>query len=306
MTRDHDEVLRAFAAEVGRDGPVTVRGGGTRWTVGGELVTGTREVEAPVGVVDLRPDEMTVRVRAGTTVTDLHSRLAGSGQRTVLPERPGGTVGGALAVGENSIARLGRGLTRDALLRAVYVSAEGELVSAGGPTVKNVSGFDLARLLVGSLGTLGLIGEVILRTQPIPQTEEWLRAEVDDPAPILGSAPTAASILWDGHTAWVLLAGFEADVEADRAQLASLGAFGPADPPALPPHRWSRTPSEALAAVREEPGSLVAEAGVGLVHAPRPDGPPRRPAGVRAIEDRIKARFDPTGRLSPGRRPGGH
>ena len=68
----------------------------------------------------------------------------------------GGTVGGALAVGRSGIRRLGDGSVRDVLLQARYVGADGEVVKAGGPTVKNVSGFDVCRLLVGSRGTLGL------------------------------------------------------------------------------------------------------------------------------------------------------
>ena len=89
---------------------------------------------------------------------------------------PGGTVGGALAVGRCGIRRLGDGPVRDTLLQARYVSAAGEVVKAGGPTVKNVSGFDLCRLLVGSQGTLGFLGEVILRTRPRPAASQWFAA----------------------------------------------------------------------------------------------------------------------------------
>ena len=101
---------------------------------------------------------------AGTTVAEVELALAAHGQRVAIP--PGGTVGGALAVGRSSIRRLGDGPVRDAVLQVRYVSAAGEVVKAGGPTVKNVSGFDLCRLLVGSHGTLGFIGDVILRTRP--------------------------------------------------------------------------------------------------------------------------------------------
>ena len=97
---------------------------------------------------------MTVRVRTGTTVEELHTELAARGQRTPLVER-GGTVGGALAVGENDIFVLGRGTLRASVLQVRYVSAEGRIVNGGGPTVKNVTGFDLPRLMVGALGTFG-------------------------------------------------------------------------------------------------------------------------------------------------------
>jgi FAD/FMN-containing dehydrogenase len=304
MSGDFDAALVEFSDLVGPGGPVTVRGGGTRWDRGGELESGTRELGAPTGIVSYQPDEMTVTVRAGTVVSDLHAELADAGQRTALPVRPGGTVGGALSVGESAIERLGRGATRDTLLQAVFVAADGQLVTAGGPTVKNVTGFDLPRLLVGSLGTLGLIAEVILRTQPMAAREEWLRTGDADPAAVLRSTSTADSILWDGTSTWVLLAGYPPDVEADVTRLADIGTFGSASPPDLPPHRWSRTPSQALALDPTETGSFVAEVGVGLVHAERPDRPSPRPAGVETIETRIKALFDPDGRLNPGRRPG--
>lgn len=304
MIPDFAAELVAFAADAGSSDPVTVRGGGTRWKVGGEVDAGTRELSAPVGIVSHQADEMTVKVRAGTQVSELHRELVQTKQRTALPIRPGGTVGGALAVGENAIERLGRGPTRDVLLQAIFVAADGELVTAGGPTVKNVTGFDLPRLLVGSLGTLGLIAEVILRTQPIPEREQWLRTEDVDPAAVLASTSTAASILWDGTSTWVLLAGFEPDVESDLSALGALGSFRPASVPDLPPHRWSRTPSQALTVDGEHAGEFVCEVGVGLVHADRSDRVHPRAAGVEAIETRIKTRFDPTGRLNPGRRPG--
>ena len=167
-----DPVLRDFATEVGDTGPVAVAGARTRWSAGGDLHSDARVIDAPGGIAEYRPEEMTVRVRAGTPVAELHAALAEAGQRTALPER-GGTVGGALAVGESDFRALGRGLVRASVLQVRYVSAEGRLINSGGPTVKNVSGFDLPRLMVGSLGTLGLLAEVILRTNPIPAVDRW-------------------------------------------------------------------------------------------------------------------------------------
>ena len=95
-------------------------------------------MSAPTGIVSFQPDEMTVRVRAGTTVSHLHDEFAHFRQRTALPQRQGGTVGGALAVGGSPIERLGRGHIRDSLLQAVFVAADGRLVTSGGPTIKNV------------------------------------------------------------------------------------------------------------------------------------------------------------------------
>ena len=308
-----DDVLAAFAADVGPDGPVTVRGGGTRRHLGGDVAPGTREVRAPGGIVALEPAEMTVRVRAGTPVAELHDALAETGQRTSLPERPGGTVGGALMVGESAITRLGLGPVRDALLQARYVCADGRVATGGAATVKNVSGFDLCRLLVGSLGTIGLVGEALLRTLPIPESESWIRLEGADPADVWRRCRTAISILWDGAATWVMLSGYAPDTADDRATLGDLGEVAAADgPPPLPPHRWSLTPAEAAsfgaaggaaANGAGSPGDFVAEIGVGVVHAPVPQPPRPVDPGVAGLNRRVKEHFDPTGRLNPGRDP---
>ena len=297
--------MTGFAAEVGTDGTVCVRGGSTRWSLGGDPSPGTREVRAPAGIVMFEPAEMTVRVRAGTPVAELHEELASAGQRTALPERSGGTVGGALMAGESSIARLGLGPVRDALLQARYVCADGQIASAGAGTVKNVSGFDLCRLLVGSLGTLGLVGEALLRTVPVGETERWVRLGGADPGAVR-SCHTAQSVLWDGTDVWTLLSGYEVDLDEDLGRLAALGACEGVDgPPELPPHRWACTPAEAAAFDTRNgvAGRFVAEIGVGVVHASEPQ--PSRPVepGVAELNRRFKDRFDPTGRLNPGRDP---
>ena len=304
---DFDRALTGFAAEVGFDGPVCVRGGGTRWSLGGEVAAEAREVAAPSGVVAFEPAEMTVRVRAGTSVAELHTSVAESGQRTALPQRPGGTVGGALMAGESSLLRLGLGPVRDALLQARYVCADGQLASAGAGTVKNVSGFDLCRLLVGSLGTLGLVGEVLLRTLPVGEVERWVRVEGADPRSVL-ECRTARSVLWDGTSVWALLGGYGVDVDDDLARLTEASGEPPAEvdgPPELPPHRWSCTPAEALCFDERNGagGAFVAEIGVGVVHASEAQPPRTTEPRVAELNRRFKERFDPTGRLNPGRDP---
>lgn len=305
-----DPVLSAFAADVGATGPVAVEGARTRWELGGELSPGTRLVRAPMGLVDYKPEEMTIRVRVGTTVADLHAALAERGQRTGLPER-GGTVGGALAVGENHLCALGRGRVREALLQVRYVSAEGRLVSSGGPTVKNVSGFDLPRLLVGSLGTIGLIAEVILRTNPKPSVSRWFAADEVDPAVAFDALLAPSVVLTDGKNTWVNLEGHGPDVDHQHRALKAIGPFVEVDgAPPLPPHRWSLSPGDVVGLRRSDvdtggvdTGEFVAAVGLGLVF-----GQKRQPAraldpAVAAVAQRIKDQFDPTGRLNPGRDP---
>lgn len=280
--------LTAFADEIGADGPVTIAGLSTR----GGPVDGVRTVMAPGGIVAFTPDEMTIRCGAGTPMEELDEALSSAGQTVAIP--PSGTVGGALAVGRSGIRRLGQGPVRDALLQARYVSAAGEIVKAGGPTVKNVSGFDLCRLLVGSHGTLGFLGEVILRTRPVAAYEQWFISSAP-PEELLRDLYRPTSILWDGQRCWVLLDGHRTDV------LAQADAFDlqPADPPADIPSggRWSIAPGEIKTVAGS--GRFIAEVGVGIVHHEQP-APRRRVDPVVAdLHHRIKMRFDPTGRLNP-------
>ncbi len=281
--------LTEFADEIGPAGPVTIGGLATR----GGPVDGVRTVMAPVGIESIRPDEMTVRCGAGTPVEELDAALAAHGQAVAIP--PSGTVGGALAVGRSGLRRLGYGPMRDVLLQARYVNAGGEIVKAGGPTVKNVSGFDLCRLLVGSHGTLGFIGEVILRTRPRATFEQWF-ASTEPPDVVLQRLYRPTSVLWDGTTVWILLEGDPLDVRAQAAD----AQIEPGDPPTVFPSggRWSIPPAEVPALVGS--GRFVAEVGVGVVHHEHP-APPRVPdPAIVELHRRLKHEFDPTARLNPG------
>lgn len=287
--------LTHFADEVGVSGPVTIRGASTR----GGAVEGVRTVHAPGGIEWIQADEMTACVGAGTPVDELSAALADVGQRVVLPA--GGTVGGALAVGVSGLRRLGDGPMRDALLQAKYVSAAGAVVTAGGPTVKNVSGFDVCRLLVGSRGTLGFLGEVILRTRPLPLHSQWFARPAADPYDVFAALYRPVSVLWDGESVSVLLEGHPLDI-AEQARAAGLEEVD--GPPPIPAgRRLLVAPAEVLAAT----GPFVAEIGLGVVHLAEAGGGVGTAAHessltepLAALAGRVKAQFDPTGRLNPG------
>ncbi len=299
-----DRVLSGFADEIGPEGPVAVEGGRTRWHRGGAPLDGTRLVRAPQGIVEYVPEEMIVKVRAGTTVAELSAALAERNQRTGLPDRgPDATVGGAVAVGENHPSVLGRGSLRSAVLQVRYVSAEGRLVTGGGPTVKNVTGFDLPRLMVGSLGTLGLLAEVIIRTNPIPPVTRWFCADDADPFLARDAVLAPSSVLWDGHRTWVELEGHGPDVAVQASALELVGSFAETDgPPPLPGHRWSLSPAQ-LRALPADLTPFVAVIGVGLVFASRPQPLRRVDPVVAGLNRAMKDNFDPTHRLNPGRDP---
>ena len=296
--------LEVFAKEVGGRDHVACVGGRTQWHVGGTPEGMAREVRAPTGVVTFDPAEMTVRVRGGTTVADLDAALAEGGQMVPLdPTSPElATVGGVLSVGHSGSRRLRFGPIRDTLLEARFVNAGGKMVKAGGPVVKNVTGFDLCRLLVGSLGTNGFLAEVVLRAQPRPPVSRWFVGE-DDPAAVRRRLFRPSSILWDGSVTSVLLEGHDADVRAEQT------ALGPqftevADGPKFDdfPYRQSLRPIS-LAGLQPNGAAFIAEIGVGTVHWQNPQ--PRPVVEDEALLDlnqRVKALFDPLGRLNPGRR----
>lgn len=307
---DAAAAVEGFRAEVGTEDPVTVAGGRTQWEVGGQADPGARTVSAPAGVVEHRPEEMIVRVLAGTTVAGLSEVLLRGGQMVPLdPWRADlATVGGVLAVGQSGLRRLRHGPVRDHVLELRYVSAAGELVRAGAPVVKNVSGFDLVRLMVGALGTLGFLAEAVLRTYPAPRASRWMVSPPSGPEEIASARARLyrpSSWLWDGERSWVLLEGHPADVDQQAEALGPAWQECPGPPPRPGPGRLSLAPGQVTRwAEGRPPGSFLAEVGVGIVHLPEvPTAPQADPAGAE-IARRLKARFDPTGRLNPGRELG--
>lgn len=284
------DAVAVFATDVGSEGPVTISGSGTR----GGPVNGVRCVSAPCGIDWIQPAEMTIRCGTGTPVAEVDAALAEFAQCVAIPG--GGTIGGALAVGHSGLRRLAWGPVRDTVLQLRYVSAKGEIVKVGGPTVKNVSGFDLCRLFVGSRGTLGFFADVILRTRPRPSHEQWFTSE-SDPWELLAELYRPTSILWNGLSTWVLLDGHPTDIEQ---QAASSGLRRVDDGPELPDHRWSMPPSSLMGLRAETPGTFVAEIGVGIVHHMRASSPLAPDRESVELHRRIKLEFDPHGRLNPG------
>lgn len=294
--------LEQFAREVGPAdaGPVWVQGHGTRR----RAPDGVRVVSAPGGITSLRADEMVVECGAGTTVEELQEVLAEVGQYANLPSTGGGTVGGALATGVSDIRRLGRGAVRDSVLRVRFVGHDGELVTAGGSTVKNVSGFDLSRLLVGSWGTLGFFGEVLLRTRPLPRSSTWfaLEADASEIRRLRTCLYRPAALLWNGSEARLCLEGHPDDVAATVSDLRrhSRSTLLESAIPELAdfPYRWSVSPRHIEDVVTQ--GSCWAEVGVGTVHHRRPAPVREASPAIRDIETRLRKAFDPEGRLNPG------
>jgi len=178
------------------------------------------------GVVSYQPGDLTVSVEAGTPVRELQSALA-EGKQFIPWDPPaagGATVGGILAAGEPGFRRAPGSRPRDLLLGFEALLADGTAVAAGGRVVKNVSGYELMKLLVGSRGTLAFLTRVHLRVRPLPETIVTLAASFDSPERLADGLsslrrgvatpevvavadPTAAKSL--SLTGWVLLLRFE-------------------------------------------------------------------------------------------------
>lgn len=171
-----DRIRAARAART----PVRLRGAGTKDFYGEELRGEVSDTRSHAGVVSYEPSELVITARCGTPLSQIEHALAENGQFLAFePPRFGGdpTIGGVVAAGLSGPRRASAGAVRDFVLGTKLVDANGELLSFGGQVMKNVAGFDVSRLLCGSLGTLGLIAEVSLKVLPLPRAEVTLRFE---------------------------------------------------------------------------------------------------------------------------------
>src|ERR1700736_2962618 len=165
------------AAGVLRDsrGSVLFRGAGTKISWAGRVQTPylVRETGALDRLRDHTPADMTASAQAGMPLRALQDMLGEAGQWLALDpatESDGATLGGLLAPGESGPRRLRYGALRDLVIGVTLVLPDGTVARAGGHVIKNVAGYDLTKLMYGSLGTLGLIAEVVVRLHPRPET----------------------------------------------------------------------------------------------------------------------------------------
>lgn len=322
-----------IGARVREAATVVAVGTGTHAAIGG-AVHDAIEVRAPSGVLDVQPADMTVTVGAGTSCAELAAALRAVGQECPLdPRDPAATVGGTLAAGLSGRRRLGAGPLRETLLEVVLVRADGRVVRGGGPTVKNVTGYDVPRLVVGSLGTLGVLVQVTLRARPVPPASAWY-ASNRAPADLLDALYAPAAVTTDPTGTRVWLEGHPDDLSA-QAERTGLTPAEPAADPAAPHRGRINVAPGTVTAVADALGAIaglgwLAEHGVGTVHvaADDPDAiaaareiahahdgwllreagaPDLDPFGVDlpalALQCRIRAALDPTGKLAPGRVP---
>ena len=264
--------VMALASEVGT--PVTPWGGGTAASVGMPagrtgLVIGLRRLAR---LLDHEPGDLTATVEAGMTVRAFQTALGSRGQWLSLDpaDAERATVGGVLATNACGPRRHLYGTARDVLIGVTVVTADGSIVKGGGKVVKNVAGYDLPKLFIGSYGTLGVIVEATVKLRPLPEQEELVSVRFDrlkdagaavkavaasdlipnavellDGAGASGAGLTAGSPPPGG----VLVVGFDGvreQVDWQRAELARLaGPLGGRDLRLVDAAAWTRLPTAA-------------------------------------------------------------
>lgn len=221
----------------GRQQPVAPFAGGSKRAIGHRVDAEPLSLAALRGVVDYQPEELVVTAAAATPLAELRALLASARQRLafeppdlgpLLGEGAEPTIGGVLAANLSGSRRLTAGAARDHFLGCAAVNGEGEPFRAGGRVVKNVTGFDVPRLLAGSWGTLALMTEVTLKAVPQAEAERTLAfaaGNVEEALRLmtaaLGSAHEVSCAAFDPATAGVLLRleGFAASLAARAAGL---------------------------------------------------------------------------------------
>ena len=185
-------------------------------------------------VLEHDPGDLTCTVEAGVRLSELRAVLAAAGQRLSLDPPGDPTIGALLARNVSGPLRHGFGAPRDLVLGATLVLADGTIASAGGKVVKNVAGYDLARLVCGSEGRLALIARASFRLHPLPKAAQTLVIETDDAARVVAHllssqlAPSALDVLHPGRVV-VLFEGSERAVAAQLAAATTLVGGAEAD-----------------------------------------------------------------------------
>lgn len=260
------------------------------------------------------PEDMTVTVEAGATLALLQQKLAEHGQ--FLPVDPPNistlTIGALLAGNSSGPRRYGYGAIRDYLLGIKVVLADGRVVKAGGQVVKNVAGYDLCKLFVGSRGTLGVIVEATFKVLPLPETEAFLQAKLPGTAELqalltdINTSPLTPVVLdacaaAHGHALIIGFAGAREDVQwqVDRARDLGLTESSSLDyertfwESSEPTHTISVLPSKLGSALDSiAPKTYAARAGNGVIYY-RGGSPPPQPRLPRELMRRVKDTYDP-------------
>lgn len=264
--RTTNELADAVREHAAASSSIRIAGAGTATDWGGRShpSDAVLETTALTGTLSYAPEDMTVSVRAGTTLESLQQSLAEHGQRVSFdPARAGATIGGLVATADGGPLRQAFGTLRALVIGITFVTADGTIVHSGGQVIKNVAGYDLAKLLHGSLGTLGAIAEVVLRLHPRPQNSVTISVPTDPAAALsIARAAVAAAIEpsaleWCDGTLLIRLEGTAAGTRAGTKQLLELTDGAEVVSGAVETDRWAAVAATATG----DPGDTVARIG---------------------------------------------
>ena len=227
-----DDIVSAVRAAHASHTQRRIRGAGSKDFYGGLLAGEVLDVAGYRGIVAYEPTELYITARCGTPLAEIEAALAEKGQMLAFepPHFSGATVGGCVAAGLSGPRRQQAGAVRDFVLGVKLVDGSGQVLNFGGQVMKNVAGYDVSRLIAGSLGTLGVIAEVTLKVLPKPVAEQTLVFAMDSGEALKKlnqwggqPLPVSASFWHDGQL-WLRLSGARAAVEAASRKLGGRSA----------------------------------------------------------------------------------
>lgn len=244
-----DAIIERIRAAHAKGTPLVIRGGGSKAFYGNAGSGEILDTRALAGVVDYQPKELVLTARGGTPLAAIEALLAEQNQMLAFepphfgerplpnplplaggganaePEPINATLGGCIAAGLSGPRRPHAGAARDFVLGVRIVDGSGQPLRFGGQVIKNVAGYDVSRLMVGALGTLGLITEVSLKVLPRPAEEATLQFEMNEADAILNMNRWAGQPLPLSATSWhaglltLRLSGAPSAVRAAQARL---------------------------------------------------------------------------------------
>jgi len=227
-----EQLSQAVRAAAAAKRPLRLRGGGSKDFYGQALAGDILDTRAWSGIVAYEPSELVITARCGTPLAEVEAALREQGQMLSF-EPPHfadsatscATLGGMVAAGLSGPRRQAAGAVRDFVLGVTLLDGRGDVLAFGGQVMKNVAGYDVSRLMAGSLGTLGLILEVSLKVLPLPVAEATLKLELPEDKAIetlnrWGGKPLPLSAsAWSRGELAVRLSGARAAVAAAREKI---------------------------------------------------------------------------------------
>jgi glycolate oxidase FAD binding subunit len=223
----------------GRGAPLRLRGGGSKDFYGNAPRGEPLDTRGYAGIVSYEPTELVVTARCGTPLAELESALQERGQCLAFEPPhfgPAATFGGCIAAGLSGPRRASAGALRDFVLGVKLVDGRARVLSFGGQVMKNVAGYDVARLAAGSLGTLALIAEASVKVLPRPAAELTLKLELSEARALEALNRWAGQPLPLSASAWhegelhLRLSGAAAAVRAAAQNIGGVPLEGPQAP----------------------------------------------------------------------------